>query len=166
MDKASCDTVTLRWLACAVWPGLLVAQVVVFAQLDSYLLRMPAVAVWFALIALWLSSEWLLHDGARDGWLTPERHPHVLRVLHTLRTVGPWLILWPLVHNIVALGLRADSAERQRLADIAIAKAKAESSAFKSKATAIMGLKLPPGTDECTAAREAFDIELREERGK
>ena len=62
--------------------------------------------------------------------------------------------------------LSAESAERQRLAAIAIAKAKAESAEFKSKATAIMGLKLPPGADECTAAREAFDIELREERGK
>ena len=34
------------------------------------------------------------------------------------------------------------------------------------QAMAIMGHKLPPGADECTAAREAFDIELREERGK
>ena len=48
----------------------------------------------------------------------------------------------------------------------AVAIAKAEAAAFKGKATAIMGLKLPPGADECTAAREAFDIELREERGK
>lgn len=62
--------------------------------------------------------------------------------------------------------LRSDAAERQRLADIAVAKAKAEAAAFKGKATAIMGLKLPHGADECTAAREAFDIELREERGK
>lgn len=105
----------LRWLACAVWPGLLLAQLVVFAQLDNYMMRLPAVAVWFALIALWLSSEWLLHDGARDGWLAPDQHPRALRVLHTLRTVGPWLILWPLVHNIVALGLRADSAEQAAL---------------------------------------------------
>lgn len=62
--------------------------------------------------------------------------------------------------------LRAESAERQRLADIAIAKAKAESNTFKSRATSIMGLKLPPGVDECSAARESFDIELREEREK
>ncbi len=62
--------------------------------------------------------------------------------------------------------LRSDAAERQRLADIAVAKAKAESAALKSKAMTIMGLKLPPGADECVAAREAFDIELRDERGK
>lgn len=62
--------------------------------------------------------------------------------------------------------LRADAAERKRLADIAVAKAKEESAALKVKATAIMGLKLPPGADECVAAREAFDIELRDERGK
>jgi hypothetical protein len=62
--------------------------------------------------------------------------------------------------------LRSDAAERQRLADIAVAKAKAEAVAFNGKATAIMGLKLPLGADECTAAREAFDVDLREERGK
>jgi hypothetical protein len=62
--------------------------------------------------------------------------------------------------------LRADSAERQRLADIAIAKAKAESATFKSRAAATMSLKLPPGADECTAAMEEFDIELKEERGR
>lgn len=35
-----------------------------------------------------------------------------------------------------------------------------------TRAENILGLKPPPGMDPCAAARDAFDAELREERGK
>ncbi len=62
--------------------------------------------------------------------------------------------------------LRTDAAKRQHLAEVMATKAKAESALFEGKATGIMRLMVPLGSDECAAAREAFDIELREERGK
>jgi uncharacterized membrane protein len=98
----------LRWLAAAVWPGLLVAMFNIFWQLDSHL-HIPAGPLWLALLALWLASEWLLRDAGREAWLLPQSHPKQLRALHALRTVGPWLILWPLGHHLVTLGLQADS---------------------------------------------------------
>ncbi|MBL0208758.1 MAG: hypothetical protein IPP84_12685 [Propionivibrio sp.] len=38
-----------------------------------------------------------------------------MRLVHALRTVGPWLILWPLGHNLVTLALQVDTAEQARL---------------------------------------------------
>ncbi|MBS0355476.1 MAG: DUF2339 domain-containing protein [Proteobacteria bacterium] len=104
----------LRWFAAAVWPGLLHATLRILQQLDAYLV-IPAWPVWLAFGALWATSEWLLRDADRTGWLLPERQPRLLRVLHTLRTVGPWLILWPLGHHLVILGLQADSPEQAEL---------------------------------------------------
>lgn len=104
----------LRWLAAAVWPGLLYTTVGLLLQLD-HRLAIPPWPLWLALFALWLASEWLLRDGGREAWLLPERRPRVLRALHALRTVGPWLIIWPLGHHLLTLGLQAGSAEEARL---------------------------------------------------
>lgn len=104
----------LRWLAAAVWPGLLYTTAGLLLQLDQRL-AIPPWPLWLALLALWLASEWLLRDGGREAWLLPERRPRVLRALHALRTVGPWLIVWPLGHHLLTLGLQAGSAEEARL---------------------------------------------------
>lgn len=105
----------LRWLATAVWPALFLVLLCVFRQLHGSTPYLPALPVWVALIALWLASEWLLRDGEQASWLLPDQHPKGLRALHTLRTAGPWLILWPLVQNLVLIGLRIDSAEQAAL---------------------------------------------------
>jgi uncharacterized membrane protein len=104
----------LRWLAAAVWPGLLHATLRILEQLDNHL-AIPPWPVWLAFVALWAASEGLLRDAGRAGWLLPARQHRLLRVLHTLRTVGPWLILWPLGHHLVILGLQADSPEQAEL---------------------------------------------------
>jgi len=101
----------LRWLAYAAWPGLLNVMWRIFLQLDHYGMPLPAWPVWVALLALWLASEWLLRSGGYEGWLVPEQHGLVLRGLHVLRTVGPWLILWPLMRHLVTLALQVDSVE-------------------------------------------------------
>jgi uncharacterized membrane protein len=103
----------LRWLACAVWPGLLVTTIAILLQLDAYLL--PLAPVWAAFAGLWLASEWLLRDSERGQWLPERPRPVLRRTLHTLRIVGPWLILWPLGHHLVTLGLQVDSAQEAAL---------------------------------------------------
>lgn len=104
----------LRWLAAAVWPGLFYAVFNIFRQLNSHL-HIPAWPLWIALLALWLASEWLLRNAGREDWLPPQQHPRLLRALHALRTVGPWLILWPLGHHLVTLALQAASPQQAAL---------------------------------------------------
>lgn len=105
----------LRWPAAAVWPGLLIAMLGLLDTLFGYGLNLPSAPAWAGFIALWAASEWLLASGQRDEWLLPEQRPWSLRVLHTLRIAGPWFILWPLGHHLVALGLQADNAEEAAL---------------------------------------------------
>lgn len=62
--------------------------------------------------------------------------------------------------------LQADAKAREKRAAQDVAQARAAAATSRDQATAIMGLKLPAGADECLEAREAFDDELRQERGK
>lgn len=62
--------------------------------------------------------------------------------------------------------LQADAKAREKRAAQEVAQARAAAATSRDQATAIMGLKLPAGADECREAREAFDEELRQERGK
>lgn len=105
----------LRWSAAAVWLGLLLAMVGILGTLMGPGEHIPPAITWLGATALWLASEWLLRDGNRNAWLTPEGRPGTLRALHTLRTVGPWLILWPLGHHLVARLLQVPSAQEAAL---------------------------------------------------
>jgi len=60
----------------------------------------------------------------------------------------------------------AAALEREQQAQVAIAKARADSKGYQAKAAAILLSKPPAGADECVAARDAFDLELKAERGK
>ncbi|MFB9243457.1 DUF2339 domain-containing protein [Massilia antarctica] len=80
----------LRWFSTAGWVGLLGATVSVLSQLyDGNAIALHA---GIALASLWLSSEYLLKRWPLNGWTiaTPW-----LQALHTLRTAGPWLMIWP-----------------------------------------------------------------------
>ncbi|MGQ0711190.1 MAG: hypothetical protein ACT4NV_15755 [Rhodoferax sp.] len=61
--------------------------------------------------------------------------------------------------------LQAQAKTRKDRADREVAMARAAAATRRDRAVAIMSLKLPVGADECRAAREAFDEELRQERG-
>lgn len=105
----------LRWVAATVWPALLIAMIGILNTLLDYGLYLPSAVTWAGFAALWLASEWLLAIGQGEAWLLPTQCPRLLRVLHTVRTVGPWLILWPLGHHLVTLGLQPDSAQEAEL---------------------------------------------------
>jgi len=81
----------LRWLGTACWGMLALVTlgclVTLYATYD-----LPDPALWLGWVCLWVGSEYLL---ARRPAATWERRPRVLRALHLLRTVGPWLALWP-----------------------------------------------------------------------
>ncbi|AEV24635.1 hypothetical protein Dsui_0215 [Azospira oryzae PS] len=62
--------------------------------------------------------------------------------------------------------MQADANAREKRAAQDVAQARAAAATSRDQATAIMGLKLPAGADECQEARKAFDEELRQERGK
>ncbi|MDD5175745.1 MAG: hypothetical protein PHQ05_04910 [Sterolibacterium sp.] len=62
--------------------------------------------------------------------------------------------------------LRAEAKRRKEKAESAAIQAQGEAQTFFARGQGILGLKLLPGADPCIAAREAFDDELREERGK
>lgn len=105
----------LRWMAFAVWPALLYVTVCLLFQFDRFDNTLPPLLVWLTWAALGAGSEYLLRDGEKEGWLLAQDHPRILRAIHALRTVGPWLILWPLGHQLVVLALRIDSAEQAAL---------------------------------------------------
>lgn len=100
----------LRWLAYAVWVCLLFVMFRMFDQLNGYYFAMPALPAWVALLALWLTSEWLMREGVRDGWLSAEGQPVLLRALHLQRTIGPWLMIWPLGLRWISRILGTDTA--------------------------------------------------------
>lgn len=65
--------------------------------------RMPAGEHWVAFGALWLVSEWLMQRNAL---------PHAqLVALHTLRSTGPWLMIWPVGAWWIARGLEGSGAD-------------------------------------------------------
>lgn len=62
--------------------------------------------------------------------------------------------------------MQADAKAREAQAAKVLAQARAAASSNRDKASAIMGLRLPAGADECSTARDDFDAELRLERLK
>lgn len=109
------DWPPLRWLAAAVWPGLLVSTIAQLETLHAYGLHLPGWVDWAGFAALWLAGEWLLARGRNEDWLSESTRPALLRGLHTLRTVAPWVLIWPLGHHLVVLGLQVDAADQAAL---------------------------------------------------
>lgn len=64
---------------------------------------MPAGEEWLAFGALWLVSEWLMRGNA-----LPQA---ALIALHTLRSTGPWLMIWPVGAWWIARGLEGSGAD-------------------------------------------------------
>jgi uncharacterized membrane protein len=73
-----------------------------------YFAGMPDREFWAAFAALWLLSEWLLHSWPQRGW---QIVPAALRMLHTLRTAGPWLMIWPVTAYWIRRGLEGADAD-------------------------------------------------------
>lgn len=85
------DWPQLRWLTLAAWLGLGLwsANLLLALYLRDYL---PTGLSWLALACALAAGEYLLLAWPKAGWPLDVR---ALRLLHTLRTAGPWLMLWP-----------------------------------------------------------------------
>lgn len=81
----------LRWFAAPVWPALALATALMLVRLYDGS-RLPVAESWTAFAALWLAGEWLLAAWPRQGWRLA---PVWLRCAHTVRSAGPWLVIWP-----------------------------------------------------------------------
>ncbi|SIQ43585.1 Uncharacterized membrane protein [Janthinobacterium sp. TND4EL3] len=85
------DWPQLRWLTVAAWLalGLWSAKLLLALYLRDTL---PTGLSWLALACALAAGEFLLRAWPKTGWPLDVR---ALRLLHTLRTAGPWLMLWP-----------------------------------------------------------------------
>ncbi|MGK5003385.1 DUF2339 domain-containing protein [Janthinobacterium sp. LB2P70] len=85
------DWPQLRWFTVAAWLGLGLwsANMLLALYLRDYLLTGLS---WLALASALAAGEYLLRAWPKAGWQLDVR---ALRLLHTLRTAAPWLMLWP-----------------------------------------------------------------------
>ncbi len=81
----------LRWFGGVCW-GMLVLVTVGSLHSLYYVHTLPDAASWLAWAVLWASGEYLMSRWSRGG---PELGSGVLKLLHFLRSGGPWLALWP-----------------------------------------------------------------------
>jgi uncharacterized membrane protein len=81
----------LRWFALVCWSALGIITLRLFAQLYGVHV-LPDAAFWIAWAVAWLGSEQAMLRWHTSGSLLNRT---VLQVLHTVRTAGPWLALWP-----------------------------------------------------------------------
>jgi uncharacterized membrane protein len=88
----------LRWFTVPVWPALALATLMMLLGLydDSSL---PVADSWIAFGALWLGGEWLLHVWSRQQWRIAAGWLHAA---HTVRSAGPWLMIWPVASHWIA----------------------------------------------------------------
>ncbi|PHV30998.1 hypothetical protein CSQ94_24355 [Janthinobacterium sp. BJB312] len=85
------DWPQLRWFTVAAWLGLGLWSVnmLLALYLRDYL---PTGLSWLALASALAAGEYLLRAWPQAGWQLDVR---AQRLLHTLRTSAPWLMLWP-----------------------------------------------------------------------
>jgi len=97
----------LSWpaLRAAVLPAWLLFGITTVGMLGALYgsITVPAGEVWFAYAALWLLSEWLMRDASLG------QAPLV--VLHTLRSAGPWLMIWPVGAYWISRALEGSGAD-------------------------------------------------------
>lgn len=99
-----------RWLSAPVWAGLIVS--LLGLGLELYGNAMPGALSWIALLALLAGGEWLMHTwDATDSQLSRM----ALKGLHTVRTAGVWILVWPTLSILVERWLGTGTAGEKAL---------------------------------------------------
>lgn len=99
----------LHWFSGAAWVALALSGVSMLIVLQT---TIPNALGWGALLAAWLAADYMMRLWPRNDW--PLGRP-VLEILHTLRTVAPWLMLWPLGEQVISHWLLQGDSDAQRL---------------------------------------------------
>lgn len=101
----------LRWWLVPNWVVLALGTGIMLAIL--YLDRnLPLREVWIAWLALWLAGEWLMRFWQNQSWTL---HAAWLKLLHVVRTVGPWLMIWPVGYHWISRWLHGSTQQEQEL---------------------------------------------------
>jgi uncharacterized membrane protein len=88
----------LRWHGASVWIALGLSSLAILG--DLYInAGWPYRETGWAYLALWGSAEWLLAYWRKIGWNINDSW---LKTLHALRTAGPWMMIWPVGHRLMA----------------------------------------------------------------
>ncbi|PHV06734.1 hypothetical protein CSQ96_14690 [Janthinobacterium sp. BJB412] len=104
----------LRWATLSIWLAQALGTLAMLGTLYAAN-TLPKAHSWVAYAALLLAGEWLLRVWPENRWRIAGP---ALKLLHTLRSAGPWLMIWPLAAINIARWLQdGDNAEAQLLAD-------------------------------------------------
>jgi hypothetical protein len=104
------DWSQLRNLATPVWLGLATSSI--FMVFKLYFDVSARQEVWWAYGTLWVVSEWLLWYWQQQAWPVSDIG---LKTLHSIRTIGPWLMMWPVGRHWLEAWLAAGSEEERQL---------------------------------------------------
>ncbi|MES2298089.1 MAG: DUF2339 domain-containing protein [Pseudomonadota bacterium] len=99
----------LRWLSASSWVLLALVTFGIVGGLYTNG-EMPIAAIWWAYAALWLASEYLLRMWPAAGWTI---RPSAMKLLHSVRTAGPWLMIWPVAGTHIARWLDGATPEQK-----------------------------------------------------
>lgn len=103
----------LRWLSIPAWAALAMTTFLMLWELYEAGFY-PRVIASLAFGASWLASEWLLRAWPANGWTLV---PWVLKVVHTVRTAGPWIMLWKVGEIAIERWLAGPAADHALLAE-------------------------------------------------
>lgn len=101
----------LRWSGLSVWILLSLFSLIMLGDLyfDD---GMPHRETWLTYLVLWGVGEWLMVFWKSNRWIIND---FWLRFLHTLRTVGPWMMIWPVGYRLITDWLGSGTAGEQEL---------------------------------------------------
>ncbi|MES2019563.1 MAG: DUF2339 domain-containing protein [Pseudomonadota bacterium] len=81
---------SLRWLSTPAWVALGATTMLVMGYLYGGA-QLPNNTVWLSFAAAWASAEFLLRFWPVNQWRIA---PPALKLIHLVRSAGPWLMLW------------------------------------------------------------------------
>ncbi|MFL6658256.1 MAG: DUF2339 domain-containing protein, partial [Massilia sp.] len=106
----------LRRLSVPAWIAMVLMTVVITSLL--YQDRYENLSInWVCFALCWSASEFLLRLWPASAW--PIR-PRLLKLVHLVRTAGPWILLWKVGANAIEHWLRGADQDQQLLSDAGI----------------------------------------------
>jgi uncharacterized membrane protein len=102
----------MRILSATSWLVLTLTTCVLLFLIYADNHTLPAAQVWVTYACLWLASEYLLTYWPAQGWTI---HPRIMKLLHGVRIVGPWMMIWPVGTAMIGGWLLGDQGVQQEL---------------------------------------------------